>query len=309
MRRFLLVIFVLLIYRQACSGELLNDSFESKDMSTTNASGFYWDENNRTSIVTMNPECGSLSPGTPTAVYNNAVICNGPQVPAGGGDWYAKTGNYSLRFRYQAGEAWAEQRFSLGRNYPEVWFSYWIRVPVNFTYPSSGLNNKWFAVWTGASGYDKHGDVTWQLRGNGSGANIVYQDGGVLAGEAGSTSFISVPGDRGRWMHVVIQVVASSSAVANNGVIRLYRRWDEDANYALIHEKLNANTYNPDEAMQGISHGYIMGWANSAYEQDTEWLVDDFTVSTTTLLVSESVTILPFRTCNESGCHPTRAPQ
>lgn len=275
---FVWILFWVFLINTAHAGIILEDGFESRDMSTTNSDGFSWSANNRTSIVTMDPEDGSV------AVYNNGPVYT-IAIPTK--DWYAKTGDYSLRFRYPAGEAWAEQRFTIGRNYQEIWFSYWIRVPLNFSYPGSGLNNKWFAVWTGSDGYDKHGDVTWQLRGNGSGANIVYQDGGVLSGETGSTPFISTD-DQGRWMNVVYQIVSASSLSAEDGIIRFYRKWLGDSNYLLIHEKLNANTYNPEEIIQGISHGYIMGWANAAYAEETEWLIDDFIVSTTSLLEPSS---------------------
>lgn len=265
---------------------IFEDGFEPQNMSTTNTDGFAWSVNNATSIVTMNPTCGP-PPGTSTVVYNNGVAC----VNVAGEDWFAKTGDHSLRFRYGAGSNMSEQRFALGKNYPEIWLSYWIRVPVNFTYPSGGSNNKWLALWVGSTGYDQLGDVTWQLRGNGTGANVVYQDGGVLVGEVtgNGNNFISTA-DRGRWMHVVYQVISASSSTATNGTIRFYRRWDGDTNYTLIHEKLNANTYNPAQATQGISHGYIMGWANSPYPESTSWLLDDFKVATTDLrdVVSQS---------------------
>jgi hypothetical protein len=243
--------------------EVFFDSFESGDMSATNSDGFDWGKNNRTSVVTRD-----------AAVYNNGEIYN---EPPGDPDWEPKHGDHSLRFRYAAGQYMTEQRFDLGRHYNDTWFSYWIRVPVNFTHGSK--NNKFLSVWPRE--YDKAGTVTWQTRPNGTGgANLVYQDGGVTSGEVGSTQFISVPDDRGRWMHVVARVKAASSANANDGIIQFYRRWEGEESYSKIHEKLNSDTWDDSSSEQGLSQGYILGWANDAYDTDTEWFVDQFAVHT-----------------------------
>lgn len=247
----------------AANGEpLIVDSFESGDMSATNEDGFDWGRNNRTSVVTA----------------DGVVYSNGEKdiaIPSGR-DWEPKVSDHSLRFRYPAGEPMAEQRFNLGRHYNDVWVTYWIRVPINFTQGSQ--NSKFLSLWP--STYDRAGTVTWQTRPNGSGgANLVYQDGGVTSGEADSTPFIAVPDDRGRWMHVAAHVKAASGPNENDGTIQFFRRWEESS-YTKIHEKLNADTWDDSGDMQGISQGYIMGWANDPYDQDTEWLLDEFAVHT-----------------------------
>ncbi len=83
------------------STSLLAESFESMDMSNSNIDGFSWNSNNRTSVVTQDPVDG------PVVVYNNGVINNiaAPNLPDGSvRDWSAKSGDYSLRFRYPAGQ-------------------------------------------------------------------------------------------------------------------------------------------------------------------------------------------------------------
>ncbi|MDK8464260.1 hypothetical protein [Marinobacter sp. SS13-12] len=248
----------------AANGEtLIVDSFESGDMSATNEDGFDWGRNNRTSVVTA----------------EGVVYSNGDKdiaIPSGR-DWGPKDGNHSLRFRYPAGEPMAEQRFKLGKHYKDVWVTYWIRVPINFTQGSQ--NSKFLSLWP--STYDRAGTVTWQTRPNGSGgANLVFQDGGVTSGEADSTSFITVPDDRGRWMHVAAHIKASSGPTAKDGTIQFFRRWEGESSYTKIHEKLNADTWDDSSEMQGISQGYIMGWANDPYDQNTEWLLDEFALHT-----------------------------
>ncbi|KMQ74616.1 hypothetical protein [Marinobacter subterrani] len=252
------------LFASAALGQpLIVDSFESGDMSATNEDGFDWGANNRTSVVTAD-----------AAVYNNKTIEN----PIGSDqNWNPKDGEHSLRFRYPAGQPMAEQRFNLGKHYRDVWVTYWIRVPFNFTQGS--LNSKFLALWP--STYDRPGTVTWQTRPNGNGgANLVYQDGGVTGGEIGSAAFISVPDDRGRWMQVAAHVKASSGPSANDGIIQLFRRWEGADSFTKIHEKLTADTWDDSSSQQGLSQGYIMGWANDPYDQDTEWLLDEFAVYT-----------------------------
>lgn len=255
--------FALTLANTAHAETVFMDSFESGDMSASNAAGFNWGSNNRTSVVT---EQG--------VVYSNGE--KDVSIPSGR-NWEPKHEDHSLRFRYAAGKYMSEQRFDLGKHYNDIWLSYWIRVPVNFTQGS--LNSKFLSIWP--QEYDRAGTITWQTRPNGTGgANIVYQDGGVTSGEVGSTQFISVPADRGRWMHIVARAKAASGPNSNDGVIQFYRRWEEQDSYTKIHEKTNADTWDDSSSQQGISQGYILGWANDAYDSDTEWLVDQFAVHT-----------------------------
>lgn len=256
---------------------LLQDSFESGNMSATNSDGFRWSRNNRTSIVTEE-----------AAVYNNGEIYNPPPHSP---DWTAKHGDHSLRFRYPAGQPMSEQRFSLGGSYKEIWFRYWIRVPDNYNHPSSSpSNNKFFAVWMDE--YSSKGDgptAFWNLISAGSGDSTIaysYSEGSysVAGPQSQLKQFISVPEDRGRWMQVVIHVRASTRSDRSDGVIELWRRWENESKFTKYHEDTSARLPIPGGGPQGWSAGYIMGWANAAYREDTEWLLDQFTVSTTSLL-------------------------
>ena len=261
------------------TGNILNDGFESGDMSAPSASsGFAWGVNNKTSIVTMNPSCGGLSLGDPTAIYNNAAICSGPQVPAGGSDWAARTGDNSLRFRYPAGDEQTEQLFSLNLQ-TDLWIRYWIRIPDNFVHGT--LNNKWLATYSVV--HDDAGEITWQKRpGTGNTVNLVVQDGGVAAGEALSTLLFDGVTDRGKWMQMVYHRKAPTSAVAADGVIEAWRRWEGEAVFTKLQEKLNATAYLTGNV--GCGGGFLMGWANDPFDVDTEFLMDDVHFSTETLL-------------------------
>lgn len=147
------------------------DDFETGDKSKSNAGGFSWDPN-----------------ATLTDIYND-------------NDSYS--GSYSMRLSYPAGTAWAEQRFNTGGPYLELWVSYWIRVPTNFTYTTNGNINKFLAVWS--DGYSQHGDgsTVWLLmhrQGDGGASlSFSYSDGGnTTSGPVNQTVPFITTNDRGR---------------------------------------------------------------------------------------------------------------
>lgn len=260
---------------------LLVESFESGDMSVTNEDGFDWSRNNRTSVVT--------SEG---AVYNNGPI--DVDKPSGR-DWEPLHGDHSLRIRYSARSNMAEQRFDLGKAYPEIWISFWLKVPINFTHPSnSPTNQKLFRLWM--DGYSQHGEgstIGLSFRSNGSGGSNFFAKTGsgdysVVGGDVGKTPFITVPDDRGRWMKIVIHAKTETQPGAKDGIMRVWRKWENEAVYTLTHDladlPLKQATTEP-----GFRHGYLMGWANAPYEKDTEFLIDLFSVSETSLLDDSTI--------------------
>jgi len=268
------------LFAGAAVGEpLLVDSFESGDMSATNADGFDWGINNRTSVVTAD-----------AAVYNNQIIEN----PIGSGqNWAPKDGDHSLRFRYAAGESMTEQRFDLGKAYEELWLQYWVRVPINYYHGQrSPSNHKFLALWM--DGYSQKGDgasVIWEFWGSDDGSSrLAYhfsQGGYRITGEhIGHQEFINVPEDLGRWMEITIHVKASSMGSSPDGVIQLWRRWENElpSQRKLMHNQTDAILPLPASGPQGWKSGYFMGWANAPYAQDTEWLIDYITFSTESLL-------------------------
>lgn len=252
---------------------LLEDGFESADMSATNEQGFAWDKNNRTSVITKD-----------TAVWNNKQVHN--EVTHD--NWDIKEGTYALRFRYPAGIEWAEQRFELGTPEPEVWFRFWLRVPHNYAH--KGTNRKLFALWM--DGYSAHGEgpsIAWEFWPKGSDTSELafhYSSGGnrAMGGHTQHQPFITYPQDRRRWMQLVFHIKAASAQGSNDGIIRTWQRWEGESSYRQLHELTSADIAAPKSGPNGWAHGYIMGWANGAYPQTTEWILDGFTVSRTSLL-------------------------
>lgn len=274
--------------------EIFNDSFESADMSATNSDGFKWDKNNRTSVVIQDPSDG------PVSLYMNKVtydIYSSVMPDKSVRDWSAKDKTYALRFRYPAGQKWSEQRYDLGGAYPDVWVSYWIRVPNNY-YRGSGRNNKWFNIQMAPM--DQYSDKTvsrvemqdWSNRAGGVKINIQFRNGsGGYTNSSSYNNFIT-PADAGRWMHVIYHLKASATASSTDGLIRMYRRWKNEADYTLINELTNLNVGigagSVSAGRLGWAAGYIMGYSNTSYANDTEWLLDSFVVSDTPLLTTQA---------------------
>jgi hypothetical protein len=252
------------------------DSFESGDMSASNREGFKWGQNNRTSVVTM-------APG-PKVIWNN-----GPKDTPGpeGADWTAYEGKYALRFRYPAGEPWAEQRFALGRSYPEIWIRFWLRVPKNFVHGSKQpSNNKFFALWM--DDYSQHGSgptIVWNFWRQGEGnSTFSFSHSARKAHHAYAKDFLVSPRDQGRWMQVVLYAKMSSAPEVCDGEARIWRRWKGEDKFTLISETVGHGFHPPERGPKGWAAGYILGWSNAGYAENTEWLLDAFTVSEKSLL-------------------------
>ena len=272
---------------------IFQDLFESADMSASNADGFTWDANNSTSIVTQDAVDG------PVAVWNNGPIYNihPPLMPDSSiRDWTAYDGAYSLRVRYAAGVNWAEQRFDMGGAYPEVWIAYWIRVPGNYS-RGSGSNNKWFDILMATMADYTTTTVSrvemqdWQGAAGSMNINIQFRNGtdGLFTNSSTYNNFVT-PADAGRWMRVVYYLKASSTPAATDGIIRMYRIWAGETSYTLINDLSNINVGigagSIAAGRPGWSAGYLMGYANSTYANDTEWLIDSFIVSDTPLITT-----------------------
>ena len=249
------------------------DDFESGDLSATNEAGFRWGNTNRTSIVR---DDGYV-------VFNGDPIMDGPHLDR---QWEARSGSHSLRFRYPAYESFSEQRFRMGAAYPVIWIGYWLRIPINFKHEkvlTTPTNNKFFALWM--DDYSQHGDgptVVWNFWqdddtfGSRHTISLSNETNGVRGHHSSYPGFIEHPADQGRWMHVVLYARMSTDATSNDGEAKIWRRWEDDTSYTLISESLDRGFVAPAAGPNGWAAGYVMGWANSGYAEDTEFLLDDF---------------------------------
>ena len=245
---------------------ILSDDFSTGDVSRS-INGFKWS--------------GSDSPNDPSsATYVAETVTRHGELKD------------ALHFYYKAGSRWSEKRFDIGRPHPELWVRYWIKVPDNFEHSSdSPNNNKFFALWM--DDYSAKGDgptVFWNYWRSDSGSNLTvsYSHGQnrVSGPNLQNTPFISTPEDRGRWMEVILRVKAASSRSSNDGIIETHRRWEDEKSFTKLHEVRDANIAIPPNGPIGWQRGYIMGYANASYSEDTVWVVDEIEFSDSSLLNS-----------------------
>ena len=193
-------------------------------------------------------------------------------------------GTSALEFTFPTGtsdgDAWAEQRFSLGGNYPELWMSYDLYIPQNYVHRNGGGNNKAFSYfWSG-----DYGALTGPLLatnfwpdGNGGsrlsqwmrtptfGGRHLWADDPVWIDSHGIIS-----SDLGQWMHVVVHAKYATEA-NNDGV---YEIWKNGAKLIGI---TNGDWYVPNA--QGFDQGYLLGWANSGFDVETKLYIDNIKFS------------------------------
>jgi hypothetical protein len=261
------------------AANLVVDTFETANMTPTlNNASFRWENNDATSIVTMNPNA--------QAVWNNGVIAN----DAAGKDWTAKEGSHSLRFRYSAGQYQeAEQRWNLtGVAQPDLWIRYWLRVPVNYP-PHTFGNNKFLGLWM--DGYENTSlgsKIVWGLWPGANGTTYLQtqmQDRLRYFGSE-SMNFINYQTDRGRWMQMVYHAKASSFIGANDAVVETWRRWEDETAFTKLSDFQNVELRMPDNPAlpQGWQGSFIMGAANQNWPEETEFFIDNFELSTGALI-------------------------
>ena len=86
-------------------------------------------------------------------------------------------------------------------------------------------------------------------------------------------------------MTSVYKLVPSSSYTARDGSMEMWRRWEGESEYVKYFDYKNVDKLNaPTDMSNGFAHGYFQGWANSAYTEDTEWLIDKVEMSPESLL-------------------------
>jgi hypothetical protein len=78
-------------------------------------------------------------------------------------------------------------------------------------------------------------------------------------------------------------VDSESAPGASDGLMEVWRKWEGDADYTKTHN-FNEQPIKLSSTVKGFASGYLMGWANAAYPIDTEFLIDDFELSTSSLL-------------------------
>jgi len=220
-------------------------------------------------IAEDNFESGRLS-----SVWNGPRADMVVRLPASTG-----RSGYAMEFFYPGvadnEDGWAEARFDLKADYAKLAIEFDLFVPSNYFHRVPGdrtNNNKFFRLWQRT--YDDVEKLGASMMSEGSSGNStigsdyrIESSWGISTAITESRSFIT-SADRGKWMSIRIEVIAATDTT--NGSIKIYKN---DALH-LSDTKIK----NHVRGTQGFRYGYLLGWANSGFSQDTRLYVDNLRV-------------------------------
>lgn len=195
----------------------------------------------------------------------------------------AFSGTRSMQFRYLADPtpddgSWAEARFDLGADYTELTITYDLLIPSNYVHrdpPSGPHNNKMLRLWAESyaayNGYDEKIGLS-LTKTSGSSPSISrirseYRGEPTWGmGAHATTDPFIVDADKGNWRQIKIYVKAPTDV--SNAILKVYK---DDV---LMHSD-TAIDNNHIAGTQGYRYGYLMGWANSGYAEETLFYIDN----------------------------------
>ena len=281
-----LKIFILfcLPFNHALAGEIYSTGFESGSLAAgqTQQNGFSWGVGKNTSVSKENP----------------------------------KSGSYSLKFTFPATvlgkDSDSEQKFNLGGKYTDLWIKYDLYIPSNYYHRKDNpANNKGvFHIWggsynpPGAEG-PKLGPQFYPTGSDGGSelnmfAKAYIQDKIVLNKvwtcadcTEGKSSQGIVPDDKGHWMTITAHV-KYASITNNDGICEVWKTNWRGSTIKLIniHDGPWYSTQPTSTApARGFDTGYLLGWANSGFDKETIFYIDNIKFSTTPLVTNSSAPI------------------
>lgn len=228
---------------------------------------------------------------------------NGSRTPAVSGLISRVAGTNSLMFSFLTGiygggqDAWSEQRFTLGSEYTNLYFRYYVYLPSGsdgtdlgpeylHRDTASSDNNKFFRLWdvNYNAYYIKGGCSTQVVASTPEDPKIILEwgkdktgsapnNGGPSVGPSGAEWSKITDSWRGRWIKVEIHAATASSA-NNDGVLELRLDGVSRASTTTIpwYPVNGTNNY--------FRNGYLFGWANSGFTTNTNTFISEFMIST-----------------------------
>lgn len=193
------------------------------------------------------------------------------------------SGSKSLRFRFAANadnaDGNAEQRFSYPDIQRESWVEFRFHVPSNYKHrnQADGEHHKFYSLWSvgyGGSGRPKVVLEFWRTDDDTSYMRFIHN----FAGQGGSVDVanntkqaISASGPlfKGQWHRIRIWQDTGTEGDDNAA----FKVWIDDAlffDFSGIANTGNNNFY--------WDAGYLMGYSNGGYDEQTDFHVDDFKI-------------------------------
>ena len=251
-----------LVSAQGSAGIIFQDDFESCGLTKTQ-NGFTWLSGRRTTVNTANP----------------------------------KNGSCALELAYQAApsgsDSFAEHRFYLGGNYPDIWMKYDLFIPANYCHrtQSSSTNNKGFInMWEGeytandgvAMNPNFWADGTCQSTTSmfvsaRRSTDPFFNNGGHHYSKEFLDRYSIRTSDRGKWMEVITHYKYATSA-KNDGMVQIWLTPQGESQRQILN-MTQGNWY--VAGARGFDNGYLLGWANSGFTEQTKFYIDNIVFSTT----------------------------
>lgn len=235
---------------------IFQDGFESGDLTNT-SNGFSWTGSVKTNVNNTNPRSGS----------------------------------YALEFTYPAvpdgSDSFSEQRFSLGGNYTDIWVRYDIFIPSNYFHreqTGSSANNKGFLyLWSGQYGSPSGpgmGPNFWPASSSDGASSASFYIWGPIDKHYWSNwpVWSGIPietSDIGKWMEVVLHYKYATAA-NNDGVAEIWKK-SQGKDRVKILEITDGNWYQAGQP--GFDQGYLLGWSNSGFDEETKIYIDNIIFS------------------------------
>lgn len=197
----------------------------------------------------------------------------------------ARSGQYSLKFHYPAAadgsDSFAEQRFVIPRGASILTISFDLFVPENFFHrdQASSENNKFMYLWSGDYGTrasdQSVGFEYWPafIAGGSPEESVLSHHLGPDDSDWGHKTPSRLPilstADRGQWVSYSIFVKLSSELNSDG---RIVVKKNDD----LIFDVDGIDNY----ATSGntLDQGYLLGWSNSGFSEDTDFYLDNFSI-------------------------------
>jgi hypothetical protein len=289
-------------------GQKLNSTTNAK--LNLSASSVAWSDEANTKLVNLTDSSTLSTPG-----FSTVKPVTNPAISA-----VSRSGDCTtcaLQFYYPAGiNSWAEQRYSVNtsalgtKGLTEIWLQYDIFIPTNYYHrdlePNSsnwvGGGEKLIAMFADEySGnnptlilglnmmrrtYDTGTPNTWNQGGS-------YQSGSFSVLRNGARDWyqmwpdqnkpvVDVKVDLGTWQRRTIHVVMPTSATSNNGVVEF---WVKRANGTVSKIIDVHDGWFYGGAQNYINGGYLLGWSNTGFDNDTYFLIDNVIVASAQSLV------------------------
>lgn len=289
-------------------GQPLNSSTNSK--LNLSASKVQWTDHASTKLVNLTDSTTLATPG-----FAGVKPVTNPAIAS-----VTRSGdctNCAIQYYFEKGEnSWAEQRFgintsSLGtKGLTELWLQYDIYIPSNYYHRDLEPNG---SNWVGggekllALFADEYSGTNPTLilglnmmrRTYDTGAPNTanpggsYQSGSFSVMRNGARDWfqmwpdaskpvVNVKVDLGTWQRRTLHVVMPTSATSNNGVVELWIKRANGTVSKIIDEKQG---WFYGGAQNYINGGYLLGWSNTGFDNDTYFLIDNVIIASAQGLV------------------------